>query len=223
MSSKVALAASALACLTLATVASDPASQSDAQAQELALSADARAAAERASRSGGRPAAPAKTAAAKPKPAAKPVPKKPTPPKPVAGLNQIQMNNAQRIVQAGQKLKLPKRAYVIAIATAMQESTLRNLASDRIPESKRYPHEGSGRDHDSVGLFQQRPSAGWGSVKNLMTPSYAATAFYKALRTVPGWHTMAVTLAAQRVQVSAYPYAYAKHEAMAKKVVDALT
>jgi len=203
--------------------------------QDVALSAAAeRATAERASRSSDRQAsaqaAPAKTAtpakakaAAPAKPAAKPAAKKPAPPKPVAGLNQKQMNNAQRIVAAGQKLGLPKRAYVIAVATAMQESQLLNLASTAIPESRRYAPEGSGSDHDSVGLFQQRPSAGWGSVKNLMTPSYSATAFYKALRNVSGWQKMALTYAAQAVQVSAYPEAYAKHEWRAKKVVDALT
>jgi len=236
-SRRVALAASALTCLAFAAMATS--SVAGTPEQDLTLSAAAeRATAERVSRSSDRQAsaqaAPAKTAApakakaaapAKPaaKPAAKPVAKKPAQPKPVAGLSQKQMNNAQRIVAAGQKLGLPKRAYVIAVATALQESQLLNLGSTAIPESRRYAPEGSGSDHDSVGLFQQRPSAGWGSVKNLMTPSYSATAFYKALRSVPGWQKMALTYAAQAVQVSAYPEAYAKHEWRAKKVVDALT
>jgi hypothetical protein len=143
-------------------------------------------------------------------------------PTPVGGLDQAQMNNALRIVQAGQAMGLPKRAYVIAVATALQESRLYNLASTRIAESSSYPHEGSGSDHDSVGLFQQRASSGWGRVRDLMDPHYAATAFYSALMKVRGWESMALTWAAQRVQVSAFPYAYAKHEALAQLVVDAL-
>jgi hypothetical protein len=55
---------------------------------------------------------------------------------------------------------MPRRALVVAVATAMQESNLHNLANDQIPESSRYPHQGSGTDHDSVGLFQQRASSG---------------------------------------------------------------
>jgi len=143
-------------------------------------------------------------------------------PTPVAGLNQAQMINAKKIVDAGKALGLPKRAFVIAIATSMQECNLRNLASTRLPESFNYPNEGSGSDHDSVGLFQQRPSTGWGTIAQIMDPTYAASAFYKRLITVPGWDTMALTYAAQRVQVSAFPTAYAKHEINAQAVADAL-
>jgi hypothetical protein len=143
-------------------------------------------------------------------------------PAPVAGLDQTQMNNAKRIVQAGQAMGLPKRAYVIAVATSMQECNLFNLASTVLPDSYNYPNEGSGSDHDSVGLFQQRPSSGWGAVSQIMDPGYAATAFYRVLVTVPGWDSLPLTAAAQRVQVSAYPDAYAKHEGRAQAVVDAL-
>jgi hypothetical protein len=143
-------------------------------------------------------------------------------PVPVAGLSQAQMNNAKRIVEAGHAMGLPKRAFVIAVATSMQECNLYNLASTRLPESYNYPNEGSGSDHDSGGLFQQRPSTGWGTVAQIMDPAYAATAFYRVLITVPGWDTMALTYAAQRVQVSAFPTAYAKHETRAQAVVDAL-
>jgi hypothetical protein len=132
------------------------------------------------------------------------------------------MDNALRIVQAGQAMGLPPRAYVIAIATAMQESKLRNLASTVIPESYQYNPEGEGSDHDSVGLFQQRPSAGWGYVSQLMDPAYSASAFYKVLVQVPGWDSMALTWAAQTVQVSCCPYAYGQHEGVAQTVVDAL-
>ena len=143
--------------------------------------------------------------------------------RPVAGLSQVQMNNAYAIVQAGRAMGMPHRGLVIAVATAMQESTLLNRASDVLPESYNYPHQGTGADHDSVGLFQQRPSSGWGSVPNLMRPSYAARQFYLALRNVPGWQNMSLTFAAQAVQVSAYPYAYAQHEGRANAVVAALT
>ena len=143
-------------------------------------------------------------------------------PTPVAGLNQAQMNNAKKIVDAGKAMGLPKRAFVIAVATSMQECNLRNLASTRLPESYNYPNEGSGSDHDSVGLFQQRASTGWGTIAQIMDPTYAASAFYSALIRVPGWDTMALTYAAQRVQVSAFPTAYAKHETKAQAVVDAL-
>jgi len=125
-------------------------------------------------------------------------------------------------VQAGQAMGLPKRAFVIAVATSMQECNLYNLASTVLPDSYNYPNEGSGSDHDSVGLFQQRPSSGWGAVSQIMDPGYAATAFYRVLVTVPGWDSLPLTAAAQRVQVSAYPDAYAKHEGRAQAVVDAL-
>jgi hypothetical protein len=61
---------------------------------------------------------------------------------------------------------MPKRACLVAIATAMQESTIRILANTKVPESYNYPHDGEGSDHDSVGIFQQRP--GWGTVKDRM-------------------------------------------------------
>ncbi|MBY8874691.1 hypothetical protein K7640_22955 [Micromonospora sp. PLK6-60] len=150
----------------------------------------------------------------------KPVP--PGPPRPVAGLDQAQMNNAKVIVDVGRGLKMPRRALVVALSTAMQESDLHNLASEVVPESRRYPHQGTGADHDSVGLFQQRPSSGWGTVRQLMDPKYAARAFYLALREVPGWQDLSVTAAAQAVQISAFPNAYAPHERRATTVVAAL-
>jgi hypothetical protein len=149
-------------------------------------------------------------------------PVKKAPVRPVAGLNQTQMNNAAAVVRAAQKMRMPNRAAVIAVATAMQESQLYNLASDVIPESLRYPHQGTGADHDSVGLFQQRSSVGWGPVRELMRPEYAATQFLAALRNVPGWQRMQLTYAAQAVQYSAFPEAYAKHEGRANAVVNAL-
>ena len=90
----------------------------------------------------------------------------------------------------------------------MQESQLRNLGD-----------LGARNDHDSLGLFQQRPSMGWGSVDQVMDPVYSTTAFYLALKRVPGWESMAVTVAAQRVQRSAFPYAYAQWETDANALV----
>jgi len=118
-----------------------------------------------------------------------------------------QAANAATIAAVGIRRGVPKQAIVVALATAWQESDLENL---------------SGGDRDSIGLFQQRPSSGWGSVAEIMDPNYAAKAFYKVLVNVPGWDGMALTYAAQRVQVSAFPEAYAKHEARAQAVVDAL-
>ncbi|MFY1694548.1 MULTISPECIES: hypothetical protein [unclassified Solwaraspora] len=141
---------------------------------------------------------------------------------PVAGLSQVQMDNATMIVDAGLALQMPRRAMVIAVATAMQESTLLNRASEVLPESKNYPHQGTGWDHDSVGLFQQRTSTGWGAVADLMNPTYAATQFYLALQRVPGWEQLRLTEAAQAVQVSAYPEHYAQHETAADAVVTAI-
>ncbi|WFE35376.1 hypothetical protein [Micromonospora sp. WMMD975] len=170
-------------------------------------------------------AAPAPIATPSPTPTRKKAPKKvvrPRHPRPVAGLDQRQMDNAKAIVDVGRDMRLPRRAMVVAVATAMQESDLYNLASDVVPASFDHPHQGSGSDHDSVGLFQQRPSSGWGTVAELMRPAYAARAFLTALVEVRGWADMSVTGAAQAVQVSAFPDAYAKHEKRAVTVVAAL-
>ncbi|MFU8876092.1 hypothetical protein [Micromonospora sp. SL4-19] len=170
------------------------------------------------------PVTPTPAATPSPKPTKK-TPKKPTRPKhprPVAGLDQRQMDNAKAIVDVGLAMRMPRRALVVAIATAMQESDLYNLASDVLSESYSYPHQGSGADHDSVGLFQQRPSSGWGTVAELMRPAYAARAFFTALNEVPGWQDLSLTAAAQAVQVSAFPDAYAQHEDRATTVVAAL-
>lgn len=140
---------------------------------------------------------------------------------PVAGLSAKQMKNAVTIVRVGQDMGLPERAWIIAIMTAMQESRLLNLASYVVPESLDYPNEGTGADHDSVGLFQQRASGSWGTVEEIMTPKTSAKAFYNGLKGVSGWEDMALTYAAQAVQISAFPDAYAQHEDLARDVVDA--
>ncbi|MCF0095587.1 peptidase M23 [Micromonospora sp. MH99] len=147
---------------------------------------------------------------------------RPTDPAPVVGLSDDQMENAEAIVNTGRKMGVPRRGLVIAVATAMQESNLYNVASGVLPESQNYPHQGVGWDHDSVGLFQQRSSSGWGPVGRLMDPEFATRQFLSALEQVPGWQQMRLTDAAQAVQVSAYPEHYQQHEWRATRVVDAI-
>jgi hypothetical protein len=142
---------------------------------------------------------------------------------PVAGLDQTQMNHAKTIVDVADQMKLPKQAAVVAVATSMQETKLYNLANTGLPESENLPNDGTGYDHDSVGLFQQRPASGWGAVDELMDPTTSARKFLTALKDVQGWESMPVTVAAQTVQGSAFPDAYAKHQGNAETVVDALT
>jgi hypothetical protein len=106
-----------------------------------------------------------------------------------------QLANAATIAAVGITRQLPDQAVVIALATALQESELVNL---------------SGGDRDSVGLFQQRPSQGWGSAENLADPRYASNAFYNSLERIRNWQDLRVTEAAQAVQRSAFPEAYDK-------------
>jgi hypothetical protein len=141
---------------------------------------------------------------------------------PVAGLDQVQMNNATKIVETARSMGLGRDAQIIAVATAMQESTLYNRASTVYPESYEVPHEGDGSDYDSVGLFQQRSSTGWGAVTELMKPEFATKQFLKALIQIPDWQDLPLTVAAQTVQGSAFPDHYAKHQGNATTVVDAI-
>jgi hypothetical protein len=195
-------------------VSIDPKLRAEAEAAAAAAEAQRQAEAQAAAAAEAQRQAEAQAAAAAAAAAAQPVP--------VGGLSPTQMNNAKQIVVAAQEMGLPKRAMVIAIATALQESRLHNLASTRIPESYSYTQEGEGSDHDSVGLFQQRPSAGWGSVAECMNPNYSTKAFLNGLIRVPGWDSMPLTYAAQAVQVSAFPEAYAKHEGLAQLVADTI-
>ncbi|UQX02839.1 hypothetical protein [Streptomyces sp. RerS4] len=108
-----------------------------------------------------------------------------------------QAANAATIAAVGLSKGLPDRAVTIALATAMQESGLRNLDHG---------------DRDSLGLFQQRPSQGWGTPQQIMDPVYSAGIFYDRLVEVKGYGRLPLTVAAQRVQLSGFPEAYAKHE-----------
>jgi hypothetical protein len=122
-------------------------------------------------------------------------------------LTHEQAANATTIAAVARARHLPARALVIALATAKQESGLRDL------------HYG---DRDSLGLFQQRPSQGWGTPAQILDPAYAAGRFFDHLVHVPDWQTRPVTEAAQVVQRSAYGGAYARWEPMATQLAAAL-
>lgn len=126
-------------------------------------------------------------------------------------LQDDQVANALTIISVGRQLGVSDYGITIALATAMQESSMRNI---------NYGHL------DSVGLFQQRPSSGWGTVAQLTDATYAAKLFYggpsnpnrgktRGLLDIAGWQSMTLTQAAQKVQISAYPDAYAKWQASA--------
>ncbi|MEU8640576.1 MULTISPECIES: heavy metal transporter [unclassified Streptomyces] len=116
--------------------------------------------------------------------------------------------NAATISAVGTSRGMPERAVAIALATALQESGLRNIRHG---------------DRDSLGLFQQRPSQGWGTPRQIMDPAYASGIFYEHLAKVPGYSRLPLTVAAQRVQRSGFPQAYAKHEPDATLLAAALT
>jgi len=122
------------------------------------------------------------------------------------------VGNAATIIGVGARMGVPARGWIIAVATAIQESALINL-----------PDLGDANDHDSLGLFQQRPSQGWGTPAQIMDPVYAATKFYEHLLAVPGWQSMPLTQAAQQVQRSATPDAFGRWEGEATRIVATLT
>ena len=123
-------------------------------------------------------------------------------------LSAVQLQYASTVNAVGLRRQISDRGRVIALATALQESSLRNLTTG---------------DRDSVGLFQQRPSQGWGTVAQILDPVFAANAFYDALLDVDEWDTLPLTDAAQAVQQSAHPTAYAKWEPAATTLMGALS
>lgn len=124
--------------------------------------------------------------------------------------------NATTIINTAQSMGMSNRDILIGLMTAMQESDLRNMANKKIPESYRYNPEGEGSDHDSVGIFQQRPKY-WGTVAELMNPPISSRKFFDKLKTIGGRDRMQLTQAAQAVQRSAFPGHYAKHEPEARR------
>jgi hypothetical protein len=120
--------------------------------------------------------------------------------------NAGQLRNARTIIAVARAMHLPPRAAVIAIAAAEQESKLNNMR---------------GGDLDSAGLFQMRPSAGWGSYRQVTDPTYASRKFYRVLLAkVPNWQQIPVTVAAQAVEVSAFGWAYARWEQSSAELVE---
>lgn len=137
----------------------------------------------------------------------------------ITPMNADMRANAAIILSVGRQLGVSDYGLVISLATAMQESTLRNL---------------NWGDRDSLGLFQQRPSTGWGTPAQVTDPAHASRLFFggpsnpnkgntRGLLDIPGWQSMTVTQAAQAVQISAYPDAYAKWEASAWVWLDQLS
>lgn len=151
-------------------------------------------------------------------------------------LNRAQLTHAATIITVGgQTAGVGRPGVVIALMAAFTESTLRMLANTgAYPESSDFPNDGNGSDHDSLGLFQMRPAAGWGTVAELMDSTYQARAFYggetgpnhpspRGLLDIPGWQSMDPGEAAQAVEVSAYPDRYQNYQPVAEAILTALT
>jgi len=150
-------------------------------------------------------------------------------------LKQQQLRRAATILAVGKSENIPPRGQLLAIMTALTESSIRVLSNiGAYPQSDELPNDGDGGDHDSVGMFQQRPAAGWGSVANLMDPVWSSRAFFggpngpnhgspRGLLDIDGWQTMDPGAAAQAVQVSAYPDRYAVNQPIAEKVLSTLS
>lgn len=119
-------------------------------------------------------------------------------------LSETQLNNAATIIGVGRQMGATQRDLIVAIMTSMQESSLKNLNSG---------------DRDSLGLFQQRPSQGWGTPEQILDPKYASKKFFEHLLALKARNSMSLTAEAQAVQRSAFPNAYAKWEQLARGVV----
>lgn len=172
------------------------------------------------------------------------------------GLAPEQIEGVEVIAEVGGELEVSEDGLLVAVVTALAESNIRMLANDgafqrpagsgvmpgpawlaaaeAVAASMDYPHDGVGRDWDSVNFFQQRPSAGWGSVADLMDPHYSARAFFggpgspnggspRGLLDIAGWQEMSTGEAAQAVQVSAFPEAYDRHLEFGQQIVDAVS
>lgn len=143
----------------------------------------------------------------------------------VAGqeLSAAQVANAKRIVAVGKQARVGEYGLLVALTVASQESgNYKMYANRNVPESLGYPHDAVGQDHDSLGLFQQRPSMGWGSVAQLMDATYNSRKFYERLKQVSGWQQMSVAAAGQAVQRSANGAWYADNEQFARDLLAAL-
>ncbi|WP_069114519.1 M23 family metallopeptidase [Jiangella alba] len=151
-------------------------------------------------------------------------------------LDRTQLTHAATIITTGGRVDgVGRDGVVIALMAALTESRLRMLANTgAYPESGDYPNDGDGSDHDSLGLFQMRPAAGWGTVAQLMDPTYQAAAFYggptgpnypspRGLLDITGWRDMDPGEAAQAVEVSAHPDRYRAFQPVAETILTTLT
>ena len=151
-------------------------------------------------------------------------------------LNKKQLTHAATIITVGSRVQATNRdAIIIALMAALTESSLRMLSNvTAYPESANYPNDGDGGDHDSLGLFQMRHQSGWGTVAELMEPTYQVRAFMggptgpnypspPGLLDIPNWKTLSKGAAAQAVEVSAFPERYANWEPVATAILAALT
>ena len=147
----------------------------------------------------------------------------------VGALTSAQLANAGAVIAEGRRRNLPGQAVVIALAVASQESGFKNYANDGvggdlsidqigIEQSLQLPHEAVGTDGGSIGIFQQQ-WPWWGTMSDLMNPTRSAGKFFDSLVQVAGWENLPLTVAAQRVQRSAYPDAYADDEGLARQLL----
>lgn len=140
------------------------------------------------------------------------------------GFSDSQLSYAARIIGVGKGRGMSQKDILTALMVALAESEIRNLANNKLPESLAIPHDGIGGDHDSVGIFQQRTSQGWGTVKELMTPEIAAGKFYDALSKLDMRDVTPAHINAQRVQRSFDPTGtnYLARQSKAQGIMDAL-
>ncbi len=151
-------------------------------------------------------------------------------------LSRVQLTHAATVIAVGARIDgVGRDGLVVALMAALTESRLLMYANTRAyPESGSYPHNADGADHDSLGIFQMRPAAGWGTVAELMDPTHQARAFFggptgpnggspRGLLDIPGWASLPKGAAAQAVEVSAYPDRYAAWEPAAHQILTALT
>ncbi|MFI2364099.1 hypothetical protein [Promicromonospora sp. NPDC019610] len=151
-------------------------------------------------------------------------------------LDRSQLRHAATIISVGSRTRgVGRDGIIVALMAALTESHLQMLANPgAYPASVKHPHDGVGQDFDSLGLFQMRPAADWGSVKQLMRPEYQAAAFFggpdgpnggspRGLLDIDGWEDLHPGQAAQAVEVSAYPDRYAQYKPVARAVLERLT
>lgn len=151
-------------------------------------------------------------------------------------LDRVQLTHAATIIDVGAQVQgVGREGILVALMAALTESRLLMLANTgAYPSSASFPNDGDASDHDSLGLFQMRPVAGWGSVELLMDPRYQARAFFggadgpnagspRGLLDIPNWQDLPKGAAAQAVEVSAFPDRYAAYEPVAREILTALT